>query len=97
MTPHPLKSLDDIRYSIATKSLSRAEAENLAHHATRKILRCEVGARLCDSLLATLAEIPIADRLGPEVGAAIREQAVRIVDEIEEASAANDDDQSYAA
>jgi hypothetical protein len=79
-------NFDDLRALVRTRAASKAEARKVANDATSAIVDCRTGADLCDELTATLESIEICDWLGQDVGDAMRERAVELVNQIEQAS-----------
>ena len=85
MVPHS-PNFDDLRALVQTRAMNKAEARKVANDATSAIVDCRTGADLCDELTATLESIEICDWLGQEVGDGMRDRAVELVNQIEQAS-----------
>ena len=77
---------EDLRARVRSWPISREEAHDLAHDATCGILDCAAAADLCEELTETLQSIEICDWLGKGVGAAMRERAADLINQIESAT-----------
>ena len=71
-------NFEELQIAVRSKTMTRHEAENFAHNATRQILNCQTGRMLCDELIDTLCKMASGEELG--------ERAVALVRQIEASS-----------
>ena len=66
-------NFEELQIIVRSKTMTRREAENFAHNATREILSCKTGRMLCDELIDTLCKMASGEKLGDRAAALVRQ------------------------
>ena len=74
---------EQLRIIVCRKPMDEEDAQRFAHFATREVVDARRASVLYDDLVLTLGNMNVAHWLGPDVAEALRQRAVRIIDEIE--------------
>ena len=66
-------NFEELQTIVRSTMMTRREAENFAHNATRRILSCQTGRILCDELIDTLCKISSGEALEERAAALVRQ------------------------
>ena len=66
-------NFEELQTIVGSKTMTRIEAENFAHNATRDILNGQTGRILCDELIDTLCKMAAGEELEDRAVALVRQ------------------------